>query len=48
MRSRVLGDGVGVFITADCRSNFIMKAEVCFFFFFFEYACVITEEHRAT
>ena len=49
MRGRVLGDGVGVFITVDCRSKFIMNAEVWVFLgVFFEYACAITEEHRAT
>lgn len=53
----MLKDGVGVFITVNCRSKFLMNAEVCGFFFFScmrtlvcrcECACVITEEQRAT
>lgn len=31
MRGKVLKDGVGVFITMNCRSKFLMNAEVWFF-----------------
>lgn len=50
----MLKDGVGVFITVNCRSKFLMNAEVRFFVCVHtlvcrcECACVITEEQRDT
>lgn len=49
---KVLKDGVGVFITVNCKSKFLMNAEMCFFVCMrvcrCECACAITKEHRAT
>lgn len=51
MRGKVLKDGVGVFITVNCRSKFLINADVCVFIAR-TLACRCewkhTQEHRAT